>query len=171
MSALKRSEIIEAVQDAIILEDHFHNVERWVGKSADQSGNNWGTQSSLTHFTAISGDGDFGSDADDEAKIVGSDDTPLVAGNTHFDAHRIMCVSASNANPFLLRLIYGTGTMQQAITAGQYSEIMVTEARKGSPIEVRMPRVASGTKMWAQAKNATDNATIDFFMGIHEYAE
>ena len=39
----------------------------------------------------------------------------------------------------------------------------------GAPIDVRMPRIACGSKVWVQAKNATDNATIDFFCGGHEY--
>jgi hypothetical protein len=33
-----------------------------------------------------------------------------------------------------------------------------------------MPRGTCGTtKVWVQAWNATDNATIDFLVGLHEY--
>ena len=126
----------------------------------------------LTVFQAISGAGVFGADANDEAKLMGLDDSPLIAGHITFDLHRIMVDAASNANPFVLRIIWGTGTMAEGEAAGQYSDIMVTEARKGSPIEIRMPRLASGVdKAWLRAKNGTNNATIDFFIGVHEYEE
>ena len=36
--------------------------------------------------------------------------------------------------------------------------------------EVMMPRGTCGvTKVWFQAWNASDNATIDFLVGLHEY--
>ena len=149
---------------------HFHNRERWFGKSGDQSGNNWGTQASLTPFRAISGNGDFGSDADDEAKVLGTDDTPAIAGNIEFDIRRLEVESASNANPFVVRVIWGTGTMAAAESAGQYSDVMVMEARKGSPISCLAKRRISGTdKVWIRIKNGTDNATLDFFSGVHGY--
>ena len=153
-------------------EHHLHNMERWFGKSGDQSGNNWGTASSLTPYQAISGSGAFGSDADDEAKILGTDDTPVITGHLQFDPHRIMVTAASNATDSVLRLIYGTGTMADAESAGQYSDVMITEARKGMPTEIKMPHddiIAGSTKIWMRLKNATNNATVDFFLGMHGY--
>lgn len=156
-------------------EEHLHTKEVWFGKSADQSGNNWGTVAGLTSFQAISGNGDFGSDADDEAKILGSDDTPVVAGKTLFDLHRILVVTQNQSSPYILRVVWGTGTMADAITAGQYSLIAVVadstleHIAGGAPFSVLMPQVAAGSKVWVQAKNATDNATIDFLVGLHEY--
>ncbi len=153
-----------------ISEHHLHNRERWFGKSADQSGNNWALAIGLTPYRAISGASDFGSDADDEAKVLGTDDTPAIAGHTMFDPHRIWVEAASNATEFFIRVIYGTGTMADAETAGQYSDIMVTEARKGEPMEVMMPRLDAGVdQLWIRVKNASDNAWIDFHYGIHEY--
>lgn len=157
------------------IEKHFHTRERWFGKRADQSGDNWG-EDNLTPFRAISGNGVYGADANDEAKICGADDTPIFAGSAYMDMHRILVVATSIDTHWKIRVIYGTGTMADAITAGQYSEIMVKfdsvnpQQSAGVPIEVRMPRVAAGTKIWAQAKSATDNATIDFFAGGHEYS-
>jgi hypothetical protein len=38
------------------------------------------------------------------------------------------------------------------------------------PVEVMMPRGTCGsTKAWMRGWNATNNATIDFFIGWHEY--
>jgi hypothetical protein len=157
-------------------EHHIHTRERWFGKSADQSGNNWGDDT-LTPFRCISGNGDYGGDTDDEAKLIGSDDTPVEAGKTQFDFHRCLIVGVSEDTEYKLRFIWGTGTMTAAITAGQYSENMVKfestnpQLSAGIPIDVLMSKIASGTKVWAQCKNQTDNATIDFYIGLHEYDE
>lgn len=151
------------------VEQHVHNRERWFGKSADQSGNDWGVPGGLTVYRAISGNGVFGADANDEAKILGTADTPNRTGMVHFDLHRVMVSAVSNANDSVIRIIWGTGTMAAAETAGQYSDIMITQAKKGLPIPLIMPRVLVGNQVWVRVKNATDNATFDFFVGLHEY--
>ena len=151
------------------IEKHFHNRERWFGKLAVQTATDWGEQAGLTPYRAISGLGVFGADANDEAQVLGADDSPAIVGMTKYDAHRIEVQAASNANPFVLRLIYGDGTMADAEAAGDYTDVMVMEARKGSPVDVLMPRRDVCCKLWARAKNAADNATIDFFIGLHEY--
>lgn len=152
------------------IEEHLHSPARWLGKSADQSGDDWAADN-LTPFQAISGNGDYGSDADDEAKVLGPDDTPLFNGSAYFDMHRMLVSGASSTTPYKLRIIYGTGTMADAITAGQYSEVMFTivASSRRTPIELQMDRVAVGSKVWVQAKNATDDATADFFVEVHEY--
>ena len=158
--------------DVEIVEEHLHNRERWFGKSADQSGTDWAVESGLTVFKAISGDGDFGGDVNDEAKVLGTSDTPAITGMTLYDAHRIIVNAASNANPYVLRIVYGSGTMADAETADQYTDVMLTEAKKGTPVDVLMPRTTcAACQLWVRAKNGTDNATIDFYVGIHEYAE
>ena len=157
-------------QEAYEIEHHLHNRERWFGISADQSGNDWGIEAGLTPYRAISGAGVFGADADDEAKVLGTDDTPAIADMTMFDPHRIMVTASSKATDWVLRLVYGSGTMAASEGLGQYSDMMVQEAKKGSPIDVIMPRTTcADCKTWIRAKNVTDNATIDFFVGIHEY--
>ncbi len=154
------------------IEDAIYNTESWVGKSADQSGDDWGSDT-LTVFQAISGSGDYGADADDEAKVLGADDTPIITGNTLFNLCSILIIAASVTTQYKLRIVYGTGTMAAAITAEQYSEVMIianpaATTATGVPINIKMPRLVSGTKVWVQCKNATDNATIDFFAGLHE---
>ena len=67
--------------------------------------------------------------------------------------------------------------MAAAITAKQTTEFMIItstdKANKfgGAPFDIQTPRIAVGTKVWIQARNATDNATVDFFVGLHEYNE
>lgn len=152
------------------LEGHTHAQERWMGKASPQTATDWCELESLTPFRAISGAGAFGSDTDDEAQVMGTDDTPHIAGKVTFDIHHILVTAASNATDFIVRIIWGTGTMAAAISAGQYSDTMVQEARKGSPIETHMSELTCGVdKVWIQIKNASNNATLDFFVGVHEY--
>ena len=158
------------LKETIEIEQHIHNHGRWFGKLGVQNATDWAEQAGLVPFRAISGLGVFGADANDEALVLGTDDTPAIAGMTRFDAHRILISAASNATNFILRLIHGSGTMAAAELAGSYSDVMVQEARKGAPIDITQRRAYCGTdKVWLRAKNATNNATVDFFIGIHEY--
>lgn len=152
------------------IEKHLHNRERWFGKKVVQTATDWGDEASLTPYRAISGSGVFGADGNDEALVIGTEDTPAISDMTTYDTHRLLVTASSNANDWVLRLIYGTGTMADAENAGQYTDVMVQEARKGSPMDVLMPRcMCASAKIWLRGKNGTNNATIDFFIGIHEY--
>lgn len=164
------ADLDDALAEIIEVEKHLHNRERWFGKLGSQTATDWGDPASLTPYRAISGNSDFGDDANDEALVIGIDDSPAISGMTRFDAHRLMIAAASHSNDWVLRIIYGTGTMAAAESANQYSDVMLTEAKKGIPVELIMPRGTCGsTKIWLRAKSATNNATIDFFLGIHEY--
>jgi hypothetical protein len=154
-------------------EGHFHTIERSFGKSADQSGNDWALESSLTLFRCISGSGAYGGDANDEAKVTGTADTPMVAGNTRYDLSSFSIIDTSSTTAYHIRFVYGTGIMADAITAGQYSTKPYkrdgTQGRQ-PPFEIRLPRLTSGShKIWVQCKNASDNATLDFLVTVHEY--
>ena len=152
------------------IENHLHGQERWFGKKAVPTATDWGDLASLAPYRAISGNGDFGSDPNDEALVIGLDDTPVTAGMVSFDFHRIMVTAASNATDWVLRIIHGEGTMADAEAAGHYSDVMIQEAKKGTPVNVMMHRTECAMcKIWVKAKNATNNATIDFFVGLHEY--
>jgi hypothetical protein len=156
------------------IERHFHGRERWRGKKAVQTATDW-ADDTLAPFRAISGNNTYGADANDEAQVLGTEDTPIIAGMVRYDLHRIMMVGASSQTVYKLRVVYGTGTMADAITAGQFSEICIMSDPSAAQVphdvfEVIMPRGTCGsTKVWVQAWNATDNATIDFLVGLHEY--
>lgn len=160
-------------QEVLYAEEHSHSRTRVFGKSGNQSGTDWAVEAGLTLFRAISGDGAFGSDTDDEALLLGTSDTPAIAGKGKFDPGRIAIIATSSTTPWVLRMIYGTGTMADAETAGQYSDInFMKESNAGwsSKTEVRAPLMNCGVdKVWLRAKNATNNATIDFLISIHEY--
>jgi hypothetical protein len=157
------------------IEKHFHGRECWRGKKAAQTATDW-ADDTLSPFRAISGADDWGGDADDEAQVFGTDDTPFIAGNPKFDIHRILIVATSVDTHWKLRFVWGTGTMAAAIAANQFSCFMLKfdsanpQQSAGIPVDVMMPRLNSGVdKVWLQAWNATDNATIDFLVGTHEY--
>jgi hypothetical protein len=161
--------------DAHIIEEHFHTQEYWLGISGDQSGNDWAADT-LNVFQAISGANDYGGDADDEAKVLGTADTPMIAGNITFDVRQILIEDVSVDTVWKLRIAWGTTTVGNAVAAGDYTEIMLQfdstnpQQSAGIPISIRMPRLTAGSdQVWIEAWNATDNATIDFFVGIHEY--
>ena len=151
-----------------------HNPQLWFGISADQSGNDWAADT-LNPFQAISGLSDYGADANDEAKVVGSADTPARAGFTTFDVHTIQIGAVSVNTEYKLRLVWHSDNLTSGVAAGNTSETMLkfdaTNPQQSAaiPVRVNMPAVAAGTKVWVQCKNATDNATVDLFVGITEF--
>lgn len=167
--------VADAAKEATLVEhdQHHHNIEYWFGKKAVQTATDWADRASLTPFRAISGNNDWGADPNDEAQVLGSDDTPVGVGATEFDIRRIQVLDVSNAGVFLLRIVWGTGTMADAIAAGQFTELSSLQVSspngQAKPADDIIPRLAVGTKVWVQAKNGTDNAWIDFLVGVHEY--
>ena len=158
------------------IEKHHHSRERWLGKRGSQTATDWGVDTVITPFQAISGNNTYGADANDEALVIGTGDSPLISGMVKYDLHRIFIADVSVDTKFKLRIVYGSGTIGDAITAGQYSEALVEtdstnpQQSAGIPFLINMPRLVCGTdQVWVQVWNATDNATIDFLVGLHEY--
>lgn len=170
---IKTAAIDDIGQEVYEIEHHLHNRERWFGISGDQSGNDWAVAAGLTPFVAASGDGAFGT----AIKILGTDDTPAIAGMTKFDPHRILVVAEENATPWVLRLIWGTGTSGDAESAGQYTDVMIVAniagppvRPNGMPIPLKTGRLNAGAdRLWLRVKNATDADELNFFIGVHEY--
>jgi hypothetical protein len=155
------------------IERHFHGRERWFGKLAVQTATDW-ADNTLAPFIAISGNNAYGTDANDEALVFGTADTPVIAGNVRYDLHRVFVSASSVATVWKLQLIYGTGTMAAALAAEQFSTFMVRTTTPAStqdvPVDIMMPRGTCGsTKVWLRAWCATNDATISFFVGTHEY--
>lgn len=161
--------LISLTQEVDIVENHLHNIERWFGISSNQTGNNWATEGGLNPFIVTSGNADWGT----AVKVLGSSDTPNQIGKTLFDGGEILAAQVSDTSAvyhFRLIWIIGSQTTTQAIAAGQYSEGVVLQSDYDSvPIWVRMPRLPSGTQIYAQCKHSTNLATINFYYGIHEY--
>ncbi len=165
-------------RDAEYIEDHFHNKVRWYTKKNPQGANDWCTtlDGHLGQFyRCISGNGTWGADPNDEALLFGTDDVlaELGTGLIYGDMDKILFVNNSSSTVYCFRVIWGTGTMAAAITAGQYTELAFLRGNADNNrkvYEFKMPKVpVVGYKLWAQCQNATDNATLDFIMGVHAY--
>ena len=91
-----------------------------------------------------------------------------------YDARYVLVTDTDHATPYRLRFIWGSGNSGDAITAGQWSEIMFVTASgpflSGTKVELQMPRGTVGEKLWAQVWSATNLSEVDFFYGVHGYA-
>lgn len=156
------------------IEKHLHSRERWLGKLSVQTATDW-ADDTLSPFQAISGNNTYGADVNDEALVLGSDDTPVISGMVKYNIHKLFITAASSTTAYKLRIVYGSGTIGDAITAKQFTEVIIkidasAGATPAEPIIIQCPRLTCGIdKVWIQAWNATDNATIDFLVGLHEY--
>jgi hypothetical protein len=161
---------VQSVYEAAIVEDHFHNYEVVWGAAAAPTGTHFGDVESLNAYHAISGNNAFGA----ECNVIGTADTPVRAGKVFFDTRRISIKDVSNATPFIVRVIWGTPiqTAAQAELAMQRTDTVVhqpTANGQNKPQDVWNVRVPVGSQIWVKIKNATNLATMDFFMMSHEY--
>ncbi len=153
-------------------EDHQHSLRRWYGKRNPQTATQWADGTTLVlPYHAISGAATWGADANDEALLFGTADT-LEPGYLCGDFDEILVVANSSSTVYRIRFIWGTGTMAEAIIASQWSEIMFFRPNADNNRKVQVlhtPLIDINDKIWAQCANATDNATIDFYVGVHGY--
>jgi hypothetical protein len=158
--------VIETLEEAEHSDDHNHNKERWFGKI---SGNNEvnAIENSFTPFRITSGVGTYGT----AVCILGSSDVP-VQGKTYFDIHRLLCVNFQKGEIAKIRMAWGTGTHADAITAGNYSTIIVNPmtTSKEADFEIKCPIIANSTKVWISFWSTTNSQYVDLFFGIHGYS-
>ena len=173
LTSIAQESTLEDVEEEVEeIDQHVHNVERWWGAVAVPDETNAIEANVSRPFAATSGNDTWGA----AIPVLGTADNPVLVGMTRFDAHRVEIVSLDDdTSPWRLRLIWGTGTSADAIAAGQWSEMMViTNAvpgnrAGGNPVDVRMPPIPVGYKMWAQAWNDTNGEILSFFLGVHGY--
>lgn len=148
---------------------HFHNVERWWGALGAPGEINAIEANVSRPFVATSGNDAWGA----AISIKGTADNPVAATDAQFDGRQLMVVDSDHATAYRMRIIYGTGTSADAITAGQWSEIMFITApgpfASGVPVDIRSPLLSIGIKLWCQIWNATNASTVSFFWNAHGY--
>ena len=153
------------------IERHVHSYERWF-ETAD-------TPSGETHVadSVGSGGGAFQIDAGNDdwgswVQILGSSDTPAIAGSAYFDLHKIVVEATERNETYFIQIASGTSGAT-ALAAGDYTETVMhplTNQVDSSPIVVQDRRQAAGTKVWARCIcPGQDTATLDFYFGLHEY--
>lgn len=152
------------------IERHLHSGGRWFEKATTPSGE--------AHVADRIGDGagSFQIDADNDdwgewVQIFGSSDTPTVSGKTHFDPHEILIESTERIATYFIQFTRGDSG-DAGLAAGTYTELVIgsdTNRFKGIT-RVQTGRAPAGSKIWARCKCPGENtATLNFYIGIHEY--
>lgn len=158
-----------AAADAVEIEHHLHSRERWLAKLAVPAGNKV-TDSGLTSFQIDSGNNTWGN----AVLTLDTADTPVLAGKTYFDLHRLFFTATERSTVYRVQLIWGASAAA-GVAAGTYSEVIyrpdasTPPGQDRSPIELQMPRLPAGSQVWARCWNAENTGTMDFMLGIHEY--
>jgi hypothetical protein len=151
------------------LERHVHNVSRFWGSNGAATETNAIAATVAVPFVAASGNDTWGT----AVPICGTADDATDGLGEKFDPHLLLVVDTDHATPYRIRIIYGTGTSADAISAGQWSEEMFITSggpfETGVPIDFMMRRVDVGAKLWAQVWNATNGSNVDFYWGTHPY--
>jgi len=152
------------------IEKHVHGRARRWGALASPDETNAIEANVTRPFVAVSGDNAWGT----AIPIVGSADVPVPSDQAAYvDLHHILISEVDHATAYRLRVIYGTGTSGDAVTAEQWTEFMFYSGTgpKSTPtaLEIMMPRVAVGSKCWVQVWNATNTSEVDFYIGCHGY--
>lgn len=152
---------------------HFHHREKWFGLAASASGETHTADRigpSIAPFVLTSGNNAFGS----WVQLLGSSDTPVVAGNVYMDASRFLITSSSSTEPFCIQIAVGESADLAALVAAEaMSEVMYvasTNLFDEGIQQVATSNVASGSKVWARCICIGANAqTVSLYFGLHEY--
>ncbi|GAG40498.1 unnamed protein product, partial [marine sediment metagenome] len=145
--AIARKILVEAHE----IERHLHGDRRYWGAVAVPDETNAIESNVSRPFVVVSGNDDWGV----AIPICGTGDNPAPLGtDTYFDPNYILVVDTDDNTVYKIRLIYGSGTSADAITANQYTEEMFITAggpfQSGVPVEVGHDRIPVGYKTWAQ---------------------
>ena len=126
------------------------------------------TATSKTAFTITSGNDTWGS----WTQILGSGDTPVVAGGVKYDLHRILVLVANTVAPYFIQVAFGA-TGDGAVTANTFSSLVINPASntdKTEALPFMSRRQAAGTKAWMRCWCVGNNAkTLTVMFGLHEY--
>jgi len=154
------------------IEKHLHSAGSWFGKAVTPSGETHVADrvgTGVDAFQLDAGNDDWGS----WVQVLGSTDTPARAGNVKFDPHEIVIASAERIGIYFIQMTRGDSGAA-GLAAGTYTELVYasdrTGARASGITEVQTGRATAGDKLWARCLCIGKNtATIDLFVGIHEY--
>lgn len=156
--------------EAVEIETHLHSNSDWLGLAAVPDAElHRADVNSLSPFVLDSGNNDFGT----AICVLGSDDTPVRAGNTFFDFHKILVTATERANePHIIRWAWGASEAA-GLSAGDYSSEMFypTAQVRTAPIAIQSTRIPAGAKLWVNVKCANNTGTVSLFVGLHEYEE
>ncbi len=153
------------------IEKHLHGYESWFGVAAVPTG---------THLADRVGSGTdepFQLDAGNDTwgawvQLLGTDDTPARTGMLKYDPHQITVSNTERNATYFLQFGYGASGAA-ALAADTYTEVVfvpISNQVDSGPVQIMMNRADIDTLLWARTWCRDQNtATIDFYLGIHEY--
>ena len=160
--------VIEELDDIEVLDFHVHNKEIWLSKLAVAAGGKVAAIG-LTAFQADSNNNAWST----AIKVIDVNDTPRFAGSILFDLHRLFVADVQRTSPYRIRILWGHTTASDAETAGDYSDLMFRANATNSdrtPMVIMTPRIPVGIMVWVKIWNSDSSGTLDFYIGLHEYA-
>jgi len=172
-----RADIATVYAETEVIERHLHNSEIWFGLRAPQTADNFAQRWTLAPYVATSGNNVYGTALADLAQVIGPLDTPAQAGMEFFDLHRILVIDMSSDTLYNVRIAWGTGTFNEAIADAQFQDFAIITGTAlgnyigGGPMDILSSRLAVGTSVWMSIWNFTNDATLEFQVGVHEYPE
>jgi len=169
----KKGLLRETEQEVYEIEHHIHVHEKWLGAAAVAAGETHVADRvgpSIAAFALLSGNNAFGN----WVQVLGSTDTPIEAGMTQVDAHRILVTTTDSTATFVVQFVVGeSGGIGALIAAEDFTEfpyISATNNADSGISEIKSKRIATGTKVWARSICIGQNAkTVNVYVGIHEY--
>lgn len=165
---------VGVIDIAEIIEEHLHSSEVWFGSTA---GVGPGSQNSLTPFrlTSAAVANTFGA----AIVVLDGSETPVRAGMTRFDPHRLQIINVqNNAKTYRLRIAsnrLGHTSWAAAVAAGVYTDVCFkidVTTRDASPFNMQAPRQFAHAIVWAAVATLDAVAQwVDALFAIHEYAD
>jgi hypothetical protein len=165
-------------EEALEVAEHVHSYERWHAAAAVPNGEVHVADRigiGNTPFTidggAGAGTGSWGS----WVQIMGSSDTPVSAGKTRFDHHKLILTAAERNNTVYYIQFGYADSGAAALAANEIAEVIYragAAVTREASVAFQGKRHPAGTKVWARCwAVGQDTGTLSFLIGLHEYDE
>ena len=154
------------------IERHLHSAGSWFGAAAVASGETHVADrigAGIAAFQLDAGNEDWGT----WVQILGSSDTPARTNQVYFDPHEIVITYTERSGAYFIQFARGDSGAA-GLASGAYTEVVFESDSVGTKAagitSLQTGRAPAGSKLWARCLCVGENtATIDFYLGIHEY--
>ena len=165
------NKVIQAVVDDI--EADVHSSIFLYSRNAVQTGTTKADTSAVSFYPFVltsAADSTYGP----AVQVLGTADTPRIAGNTIFHVAGFMVEAVNSNTIYKVRLVWGA-SVAAGLSAAQFTETWVfgdsanPQQAQPTAIAVHMSEVAVGTEVWIQIANAAGAQTMDLAIDIAEH--
>lgn len=121
-------------------------------------------------FQLVAGNNTFGN----WVQVLGSSDTPIQAGKTRFDLHRVLVTGTNSTRTFIIQIISGeSADFAAKLTAEDFDEFPYISSSNNNDSgisDIIDKRGHAGDKVWMRCADVGGNGTnINLYIGLHEY--